>query len=96
VGKMKEILIDITLDEPKATILEAMEQAGYKYKGIFKYDYPEWGHKYYERIKTELFEKENKLFYFANVPQWKEGNISVIRIGEVENKSNKNPEYIYA
>lgn len=92
---MEETMIDISLSTPTETVLEAIEQSGYVFKGTFCYDYHELGHKWYERIKTELFEKDNKLFYFAGVLHWQGEKISVIRIGEIENKSSKNPECIF-
>lgn len=91
---MEEIMLDIRLDNPVGKLDEAMEQMGFTYKGQFKYDYPYLGHKWYERIRTELYEKNNELFYYANVIEWDGDLISVVRIGKVENKADKNPEII--
>lgn len=91
---MEEIMLDIRLNNPVGNLDESMRQMGFKPKGEFKYDHPHSGHKWCERIRTELYEKDNQLFYFASVIEWDEGLISVVRIGKVENKVDKNPEII--
>lgn len=92
---MEEIMIDLKLKSPAGKIDDAMGQLGFHRKGNLKYDYPELGHKWYERIKTELYEKDEQLFYFANVSEWDGDKISQIRIGKVENKRDKNPECVF-
>lgn len=93
--RMEEILLDISLEKPVGKLEEAMVQIGYELKGQLKYDYPHIGHKFYERIRTGLYEKDKQLFYFAGIPKFDGDNIAVIRIGKIENKIDKNPECIF-
>lgn len=74
---------------------ETTIQLAFKEKGEFKYDSPHLGHKWYERIKTELYEKDGQLFYFTGVSKWYGNRILAIKLGKIENKNDKNPECIY-
>ncbi|MCM3716049.1 sporulation protein [Alkalihalobacillus oceani] len=89
-----EGLKDIHLHTPTETVLEAMEQAGFQLKGTFHFHYPESRLTWYQEIKKEIFEKDNKLYYFAGVTEWEGEKISVIRIGTVKNKCDNNKEYM--
>ena len=92
---MIETIICIRIPEASATLDEAMIQTNYKLKGEFKYDYPEHGHKWYERIRTPLYEKDGELYYFASILDWdSEDKIKAVSIGKIENKNNRNPEVI--
>lgn len=93
---MSEKIISLRVGKADRNVDEALKELGYERIGAFKYDYPQLEDNWYERINTGLFEKEEQLYYFAGVSMLNDYQIDTIRIGELENKKDKNPELLFS
>lgn len=88
--KRGEVLVGIPIKPSSETALDVIKQAGYVQKeGELRYklddslgDSIEYLDS--QSVKTELFEKEDKLYYFAGVSQCENNQKSVLHLGSVE------------
>jgi len=89
---MDSNMLDIYFDVPQGELNPALKSLGYEFIGDFLYDYPPLPHKWSERIRTELYNKDEQLWYLMGIHEWSDDEVKCVRIGKVEIQNETNPE----